>query len=178
MKWKSSSGEFLSSSGTFPWFTAWALVIILLLCAWRKIVVRRDTFTVLELIISSKILPGPTEGNWSTSPTKITILLSGIARSKECIKEVSIIDDSSIIKTSSVNGSVSSCKNNLFLTTLYSSLSPTSSFSSSSSSFTIFAVPNKRWIVEAGLPVASCILLEALPVGAAKATVLWYLERI
>src|SRR6266699_1768601 len=47
-----------------------AFTMIWLLAAWRNTSVRRTTGTAPLAIMSASTWPGPTEGSWSTSPTR------------------------------------------------------------------------------------------------------------
>ena len=100
-------------------------------------------------IKSLKTFPGPTDGNWSASPTIISLVPSLI--SKLFISIISIIDASSTIITSPSSGSPSPLPKNEF-------------------SLSLTPISNNLCIVFASLPVDSVILLAALPVGAAKRT--------
>ena len=55
--------------GASPCTMRWALRTIRLFCAWRKISVRRTVGSTPARKISPRILPGPTLGSWSASPT-------------------------------------------------------------------------------------------------------------
>ena len=55
--------------GICPCTMRCAFCTIRLCCAWRKISVRRTVGTVCVRRISPRMLPGPTLGNWSASPT-------------------------------------------------------------------------------------------------------------
>ena len=93
--------------------------------------------------ISAKTLPGPTDGSWSLSPTKIKRVGDSMDFKRVSIKRMSTMETSSRIKTSH------------------------------SSSSTLAKSPPKPisrslWMVKASLPVCSFILLAALPVGAAN----------
>ena len=50
-------------SGIRPWLIRWALVMIWLVAAWRKISVKRTTGTAPEAMISANTWPGPTDGS-------------------------------------------------------------------------------------------------------------------
>ena len=54
--------------------------MIWLWLACRKISVSRTTGTTLDAIRSARTEPGPTEGSWSTSPTRMTQASFGTAR--------------------------------------------------------------------------------------------------
>jgi len=60
----------LGKIGICPWLMRWALVMIIELAAWRKITTRRVTGAMPLAITSRSTSPAPTEGSWSTSPTK------------------------------------------------------------------------------------------------------------
>src|SRR5580704_14112180 len=78
-----------------PWFILCALVMILLCAACRNTSVSRTTGTAPEAMMSARTCPGPTEGNWSMSPTMRRALLSGTAFSSACISMTSTIEVSS-----------------------------------------------------------------------------------
>ena len=59
-----------ASSGICPWLMRWALMMIRLSAAWRNTSVSRTTGTAPMSIRSASTWPGPTEGSWSTSPTR------------------------------------------------------------------------------------------------------------
>ncbi|VIG04902.1 Uncharacterised protein [Clostridioides difficile] len=103
--------------------------------------------------MSLSTFPAPTEGNWSLSPTKITLVPNFIALSKLYIKIMSTIDTSSTIITSEFIGSSSSLKK-------------------VKSSSVENPISSNLCIVFASLLEVSLILFAALPVGAAKVTLL------
>ena len=121
--------------------------MIRLSAAWRNISVSRTTGTAAESMMSASTWPGPTDGSWSTSPTRISAARSGTARMSACINGTSTIDVSSTTSRSHVSGFSS------FLLKL-PVLGSTSS---------------RRWIVLASRPVLSLSRLAARPVGAASA---------
>jgi hypothetical protein len=82
--------------------------MILLAAAWRNTSVKRTTGTRPLSIRSRKAFPGPTEGSWSTSPTRISAELIGIARSSAYIRRTSTIQVSSTISRSHSSGLFSS----------------------------------------------------------------------
>ncbi len=129
-----------------PRRTAWALKVMRPASAWRNTVSRRATGTRPEAMRSLSTMPGPTEGSWSTSPTSTSRAWSGRAASSAAMSSVSIMEDSSTITSSASTGR--------------SALRPKPLGPASS----------RRWMVEAGRPVASERRLAALPVGAARAT--------
>ena len=55
--------------GICPWLIRWALVMMRLLAAWRKISVRRMTGSRPLSMQSRSTSPQPTGGSWSASPT-------------------------------------------------------------------------------------------------------------
>src|SRR3984957_7846106 len=63
----------------------WALMMIRLATACRNTSVRRTTGTAPEPMMSASTCPGPTEGNWSISPTINSAALSGVAFNSACI---------------------------------------------------------------------------------------------
>ena len=97
--------------------------------------------------MSASTWPGPTDGSWSTSPTRITAACGGTARSSACISGTSTIEVSSTTSRSHSSG-CASCR-----------LKPPLRGSTSSS----------RWIVFASRPVVSESRLAARPVGAHSA---------
>ena len=148
---KKKSPPFLFKYGNSPLFILWAFKIIMLSFPCLKISFNLTTLIKSLFIKSLNTFPGPTDGNWSTSPTIITLVPNLIAFNKLFISIISIIDASSIIITSPSNGSPSPFPKNEFS----SSLTP---------------ISNNLCIVFASRPVDSVILLAALPVGAAKRT--------
>ena len=144
MKKKSASFPF-DISGISPLLTLWALVTILLVRACRKILVSLTTGTTFESIMSLSTFPAPTLGNWSISPTRITLIFFGTAFISEFISTISIIEDSSTINTS---------PSRVFLSLR---AKPFSGLYSRS-----------LWMVFASFPVASLIRFAARPVGAAQ----------
>ena len=97
--------------------------------------------------MSASTWPGPTEGSWSTSPTRISAARGGTALSSACIKGTSTIETSSTTSSSHSSGCSSP------------RLKPPWAGSASSS----------RCRVLASRPVASPSRLAARPVGAARA---------
>ena len=79
-------------------------IIICELCACLKIWVNLTTDKTSESIKLANTAPGPTDGNWSISPTKITTQVSSIAFNNEFIKDISNMLASSKIKQSHNNG--------------------------------------------------------------------------
>ena len=136
-----------AQSGIRPWLMRWALAMIWLSAAWRKISVSRTTGTAPEPMMSASTWPGPTDGSWSTSPTRISAASSGTARRSACISGTSTIDVSSTTSRSHVSG--------------FSSLPRKLPVLGSTSS--------SRWMVFASRPVLSLSRLAARPVGAARA---------
>ena len=59
-------------------------------------------------ITSANMQPGPTEGNWSASPTSISLHSAGSAFNSALMSEMSTIEHSSRITASQVSGSSSS----------------------------------------------------------------------
>ncbi len=106
-----------------------------------------------EVIISFSTLPGPTEGSWFTSPTKIRRVPTFTAFKRDCISWISTMDISSIMMISASRG-FSSFRSNRILEV---SPSPGTPFNS-----------RRRCMVFASYPVASVIRLAARPVGAAR----------
>ncbi len=118
--------------------------MIWLLAVWRNTPVKRTTGMAPLVIMSASTWPGPTEGNWSTSPTTSRAAAFGIALSSACISSTSTIDVSSMTSRSQSRGfSLSRRK-------------PPVRGSTSSS----------RWMLLASKPVTSFMRLAARPVGA------------
>src|SRR6266516_5743200 len=92
--------------------------------------------------MSASTWPGPTEGNWSTSPTTSRAAVFGTALSSACISSTSTMDVSSTMSRSQSRGFSPSRRNPPVL-------------GSTSSS---------RWMVLASKPVASFMRLAARPV--------------
>ena len=116
--------------------------------AWRKISVRRAVGMAPDFIRSASTDPGPTEGSWSTSPTRSTAACVGTARSNWFIRTTSTMDTSSTTTRSASSGEY------------WSRRKPISLGSNSSS----------RWMVLASSPVDSVRRLAARPVGAHSRT--------
>ena len=111
-RWKKKQSLFFwVRSGYSPPMILWALVMMLLFCAWRKISFSATTGTLPLSIRSRSRLPAPTDGNWSQSPTSTTLQLSRSARSRCSNKSTSTIDISSTTITSHSRGLRSSCWN-------------------------------------------------------------------
>ena len=145
------NSSLFSSIKYLPEFTLCALSIILLLAACLNILSSTITFILPDAIMSLSILPGPTEGSWSTSPTSTSFVPSYTAISKYFISAKSIIDVSSTITTSASIGSI-----------FISSFMYFVSF--------IFEICNSLCNVLASSPVVSVIFFAALPVGAQSTT--------
>ena len=79
-KWKSLCSPFCSGSGICPRLIQWALTTIRLSAACRKTSVNRATGSLPDAMMSASTCPGPTDGNWSTSPTSSRAACSGTAR--------------------------------------------------------------------------------------------------
>ncbi len=118
-----------------------------LVCACRKIRVRRTTGNTPQAIMSRSTFPAPTAGSWSVSPTRSRRMDSGTAFNSAFIRIISIIEHSSTTRTS-----------------------PSSGF------FSFFwypsggLQPSRRCIVSAFIPAVSDSRFAALPVGAASST--------
>ena len=151
MKKKSVPVSF--STGSCPSLILWAFMMIALSCACRNTCCRRTVFSRPLRIMSFSTLPGPTDGSWSTSPTKMILEPRSTARRSACIRPISTMDVSSIIITSASMGLFSSRSK------LWRRLS----------SFTKL-IPSRRWMVCASMPVASVMRFAARPVGAASTT--------
>ena len=115
-----------------------------LCAAWRNTLFKRTTGTASDSMMSASTRPGPTEGSWSISPTSKIAAAFGTAATRACIKGASTIEVSSTITKSHSRGLVSLNLNRPFLGSMARS----------------------RWIVSAGMPVASLSFFAALPVGA------------
>jgi hypothetical protein len=72
--------------------------------AWRNTSVKRITGTARESMRSASTWPGPTEGSWSTSPTKITAVRVATALSSWLASGTSIIEHSPMTSTSASSG--------------------------------------------------------------------------
>ena len=130
---------------------AWALVTIRLCWAWRKISVRRTCGTLSDSMKSRSTLPGPTEGSWSLSPTRISRQFIFKAQISERISGMSTIEVSSTMTAPALSGFFS-----LRLNCSEVGLAK--------------SVSSRRWMVLASRPVTSDIRLAARPVGAHSAT--------
>jgi len=73
--------------------------------------VSRQTGTLPESMMSRRTQPGPTDGSWSTSPTRITAALYGIARTNCQASEMSNMLVSSMMNTSPSSGWSALCLN-------------------------------------------------------------------
>ena len=93
----------VASIGNSQYFW-WVFMMIRPLWACRKIFVSLTTAAQPESMTSRSTLPGPTEGSWSMSPTKMRRILGGTAFSREFSKTASIMDHSSRIKASPSSG--------------------------------------------------------------------------
>lgn len=124
--------------------------------AWRKISVSRTVGMRSETMMSASTAPGPTEGNWSTSPTRRTAALSGMARSNCDIKATSTIETSSTMTTSARSGFVCVCTKPI----------------------EVRSNSNNRWMVLASRPVVSVRRFAARPVGAHSRTSIFLAWRI
>ncbi len=72
--------------------------------ACRKIRLKRTTGIRPEEMISFSTFPAPTEGNWSVSPTMISVICSGMAFNRLYINIMSIMEHSSRMSTSPSSG--------------------------------------------------------------------------
>ena len=149
---KKKSRLLLSIVTGSPALILWAFTTISLSSAWRKIFVSVTTWNFSERMISFNTLPGPTDGSWSTSPTRISLVPGITADKSACIRFRSTMDISSIMITSVSSGFSLFLKN------------PPTLFSSSGFPLT----SSSLWIVWASYPVASVIRFAARPVGAAR----------
>lgn len=82
----------------------WAFLTISLSSACLNITSNFMTGIILEFIMSCRTFPHPTDGSWSISPMNITFIFSGTALSIALRSNISIIELSSTIKTSSSSG--------------------------------------------------------------------------
>ena len=131
-------------SGICPRRIRCAVVMILLSAACLNTSVRRTTGTTPLSIKSPSTVPGPTDGSWSTSPTRINPAWLLRARTSECISSTSTIEVSSTTNRSHASGFDSSLVNR-----------PVAGLISS-----------RRWMVFASMPVVSVSRFAARPVGA------------
>ena len=151
---KKKSRLLLSRRTGSPRLILCAFTTISLSCACRKIRVSITTGKHSDAMRSFKILPGPTDGSWLQSPTRISLVPGTIAVRSAFIRGRSTIDISSMMITSVSSG-------------LSAFLAKPFRFGFSSSSGLPFT-SRSRWIVCASHPVASVILFAARPVGAAS----------
>src|SRR3984957_15370002 len=133
-----------------------ALITMRLCAAWRKTSVKRAVGITAEFMMSASTWPGPTDGNWSASPTSRSPACGGNALMSDAISGRSTIETSSTTNRSQASGSVSQ------------RLKPPLRGSASS----------KRWMVLAANPVLSAKRLAARPVGAHSATATAFAHRI
>ena len=78
---------FLSENrGCSPLLIRCALITIWLSCACLKISSSHTTSIILELMISCRTFPGPTEGSWLLSPININVLCRGTAFSRKYMR--------------------------------------------------------------------------------------------
>ena len=108
-KKKSFFGSESSITGKRPSLILWALVMMWLSAAWRKIFVSRTTGNTPLSMISFKTVPGPTEGSWLISPISIRRIFSGTAFNRLFIRRRSTMELSSMIRTSPSSGCSSLC---------------------------------------------------------------------
>src|SRR6266487_4284583 len=130
--------------------------MIWLLAVWRNTSVRRTTGTAPLAIMSASTWPGPTEGNWSTSPTTSRAAMLGIALSSACISITSTMDVSSMTSRSQSRGYWLSRRKPPVLG----------------------STSSNRWMVLASKPVASFMRLAARPVGAHSKSLAPLAERM
>ncbi len=153
---KKKSLLLLSSTMGFPSRIRWALRTMSLVAACRKILVRVTWRKALDSRRSCRMLPGPTEGSWLASPTRIRCVPGLIAERSDWNSHRSTMDISSMMMAEASRGwSLSFSKANA----LTASLSGSAAWYSRS-----------RWIVFASRPVASAMRFAARPVGAARRT--------
>ena len=91
-------------SGYSPRSIRWALVMIRLAAAWRKIFVSVITGKAPLLMISRSTFPAPTEGSWSASPTRMTRMVSGTAFNSALMSSTSVMELSSTMSASPSSG--------------------------------------------------------------------------
>jgi len=142
----------LSVTGS-PLLILCAFMMISLSAACLKIFSSFTTSKQPEWIISFNTFPGPTLGNWSTSPTRIRRVPTAIAFSSEFIIDTSTMDISSTIMTSVSSG----------LSSFLSKCMPV--FCESDA---LPQISSSLWIVCASYPLVSAIRFAARPVGAAR----------
>ena len=111
---------------------------------WRKTSFNRTTGTTPLAITWCRTIPGPTEGSWSTSPTRISEPPGGWAASKWLMSGTSSMEHSSTTRRSHCRGFRRFLANR-----------PVAGMTSS-----------VRWMVLASIPVAWESRLAARPVGA------------
>ena len=145
-----------------PALILWALTIMSLCAAWRKIFVSFTTGNFPDSIISRSTFPGPTLGSWFTSPTRIRRVPTVTAFKSACIRLISTMDISSMMITSASRG-FSSFRSKCIPS---SRLSPADSAPESPAGIPVSS--KSRWMVFDSLPVASDIRFAARPVGAAR----------
>src|ERR1035437_5691008 len=104
MKKKSDSPPLAETSGIWPSLIRWALMMIRLCAACRNTSARRTTGTTLLSITCCSTMPGPTDGNWSMSPTKSRLAFGGRARSRFAMSVTSTIEVSSTTRRSQSKG--------------------------------------------------------------------------
>ena len=156
MRWKSLSAPRGAGSGIRPALIRWAFTTIRLSAACRNTSVSRATGTAPEAITSASTCPGPTEGNWSTSPTSSSAACSGTALVRAFISGTSTIEVSSMTRRSQGRG--------------FSALREKPPC--------LGSISSSRWIVLASSPVCSLMRLAARPVGAASSTRTPFARRI
>ncbi len=132
-------------------FILWALTFMRLVSDCLNILSSLVEGITPDSIMSLRTLPGPTDGSWSTSPTRTRLVPGSIALSMEFIRRISTIDTSSTIIALYSRGDSSFLLKNSELV----------------SSLKVYS--KSLWIVLASLPEVSVILLAALPVGAQRA---------
>ena len=144
--------SFPPCSGNSPLFMRCELVTMRLSSACLNISLSLVVCILSLAIMSRRTLPAPTDGSWSASPVNMSRVPVFTASRSPSISMISIIEASSTMMTSCSSG--------------FSSFLPKLSMSSSSE----YTYSRSRWMVIAGLPVASSMRFAARPVGAASAT--------
>ena len=131
--------------GISPLFIKWAFFTIIDCSDCLNISSRFTDSTTPDFKMSASTFPAPTDGSWSLSPTKMSLVGLSMDFRSVSMRRISTIETSSKIKTSHSSSSI-----------FEKPRSPAKPISRS------------LWIVKASRPVCSFILLAALPVGAAS----------
>ena len=70
------AGRILHPFRQSPLMMRWALTMMRLSAAWRNTSMSRTTGTAADPMTSASTWPGPTDGSWSTSPTRVSCLVA------------------------------------------------------------------------------------------------------